>query len=184
MGLSHKSAECIQFSQGLLHKSLHAQRNTVSRFTDHLVQHGLIEPQQLTRHFNSQASVRSYGPAHKLAAIRIQRWLRSRSLIHSSSRFKGQSKRGRDRYKKPTAGGGLGGRSKASRKKALLWFMVEEDEAAEKVVKNKVPEQIRNNAISTAHEKALAGLDDMDLWERMRWTERLRLCEEIAGHPW
>lgn len=65
-----------------------------------------------------------------------------------------------------------------------MWFMVEEDEAAEKVVKNKVPEQIRNNAISTAHEKALAGLDDMDLWERMRWTERLRLCEEIAGHPW
>lgn len=184
MGLSQKSAECSHFCEGLLHKSVHAQRNAVARFVDHLVQHGLLEPQQLTRHFDMQASVKSYGPAHRLAAIRIQRWLRGRSLIRTLTRFRSQQKRSRDKYRKPASSRPDTARAKAQRKKGLLWFMAEEDNLAEKIVKNKVPEQIRNNAISTAHEKALGGLDDIDLWERMRWTERLRLCEEIAGHPW
>jgi len=180
MGVAKGADYSSALSKGLLSKSLHAQRNAVARFQDKMTEIGLLEPEQLTRHFETQSSTKKYTAVHRNAAIKIQKWVKTLLLVRTMKRLHKKQEKTKSKYRKMAGGPG---RTKMQRKKALLWFMQEEDKLAEKVVKNKVPEQTRNTAISTAHEKSIAGTDDMQLWERMRWTERLRLCEEIAGHP-
>jgi len=52
---------------------------------------------------------------------------------------------------------------------------------AEKVIRRLVPANVRTAAIAMAHERFMAKEEDSRLWERMAWTERLRLCEVIYG---
>jgi hypothetical protein len=61
------------------------------------------------------------------------------------------------------------------------WYKRADDEDAEKMIRKYVPATIRYSAVALAYQRVMAGEEGAKLWERMRWTKRLRLCEEING---
>mmetsp|Transcript_47685 Transcript_47685/g.115778 ORF Transcript_47685/g.115778 Transcript_47685/m.115778 type:complete len:481 (-) Transcript_47685:92-1534(-) len=182
MGESMKEPYCKAFCDGMLSHSLHASRNSIARFEDKMKEMGLQEPGHLARHYQMTSMVRKtpYSDVHVRAAIQIQRWAKALALLRVMDFYRKKVQRTKDKYKK-------GPQEKQLAKKGVKGmqpFIREEDNLAMKAVRNRVPELIRHAAVTMAHEKTLAGEDDMDIWDRMRWTERLRLCEEIAGHSW
>ena len=61
------------------------------------------------------------------------------------------------------------------------WYRRADDEDAEKMIRNYVPSNIRYSAVALAYQRVMAGEEGAKVWEKMRWTKRLRLCEEING---
>ena len=61
------------------------------------------------------------------------------------------------------------------------WYRHADDEDAEKIMRNFVPPNIRYSAVALAHQRHMAGVEGAKLWDKLRWTKRLRLCEEING---
>ena len=61
------------------------------------------------------------------------------------------------------------------------WFRKADDEDAEKIIRNYVPSNVRYSAVALAHQRFMSGEEGAKLWEKLRWTKRLRLCEEIHG---
>jgi hypothetical protein len=62
------------------------------------------------------------------------------------------------------------------------WYRHADDEDAERIVRRFVPTNVRYAAVALAHQRMSNGEEGAKLWEKLRWTKRLRLCEEIEGH--
>ena len=61
------------------------------------------------------------------------------------------------------------------------WYRQADDADAEKMIRRLVPSTVRYLAVALAHQRVSASEEGAKLWEKMRWTKRLRLCEEIHG---
>jgi hypothetical protein len=61
------------------------------------------------------------------------------------------------------------------------WYRQAEDKDAEGIIRRFVPSTIRYSAIALAHQRMVLQEEGARPWEKMRWTKRLRLCEEING---
>ena len=61
------------------------------------------------------------------------------------------------------------------------WFRKADERDAELIIRRFVPATVRYSALALAHQRVQAGVDGAKLWEKLRWTKRLRLCEEING---
>jgi hypothetical protein len=178
------------FLAGLRGDSLHHQRNAIARFEEHLTHQGLIEPfrwhEDDARRRRAPADT-GYGEQHWRAALMIQRVARRLTR----GRRRASSEPWWLRFKRTREGPPDPARALASIKD----FRRNEDAIAHKIICLQVPLEIKGAAINWAVTHAAPGGgmpagqgggpdEGCAPWEWMRWTERLRLCEEVAGHSW
>ena len=70
---------------------------------------------------------------------------------------------------------------KARKNTDAVWFRKADEHDAEMIIRRFVPSTVRYSALALAHQRVQAGVEGAKLWEKLRWTKRLRLCEEING---
>ena len=180
------------FLAGLRSDSVHLQRNAVAAFEEHLTEQGLIEP--FAWHLYDaehpppeDADSADYGIRHWRAALLIQRLsrrhrrpgLRRKSAEPWHTRLRAGSQL--------SSGGLMLARERSGTTRApMADHRRREDDIAYKILCLRVPLEVRSAAITTAQaasvERRRAG--EFLPWDRMRPTERLRLCEEVAGRWW
>jgi len=188
---------CKTFVAALASSNLHTQRNEFANFDDTLAYQNLIESYMEYEHRVSRRSAADfsgdptgrYGSHQVKAIVMIQKWA-SKQITHGeeSGRRPNWTSKARQAIKstisvekKQARHFKLGGGRLAA---YGTTHMEKEDQVAEKILRRVVPLDVRSSAIAAAHERSQDPTQDMKLWDEMRWTERLRLCEEVANTAW